>query len=313
MSTLYDRKIELTVSPAKAMSGVDLSVFRIRFQILQSTIETPNSADIRVYNVAESTASLFTGKGEFSRVRLSGGYQGNSSLLFDGTIVQTRAGRESPVDTFVDITAADGDIAYNSAYVNGSLVAGATTKDHLDLVMRSMKQYDIQLGHAPTLTDKASPRGRAIFGMARDQLRDIAQSNDSSWSIQNGKVVILPNGQALPGSAVILNSETGLLGLPQQTQLGIIARTLINPLIKVGALVKIDQKSVQRIRIDPSYMGVGQVAKLPHVAQDGLYRVLVADHFGDTRGNDWFTECICIALGTPITQGLIPRGVAIIP
>jgi hypothetical protein len=74
-------------------------------------MQTPNSADVRIYNVADSTAERI--KNEFTQVVIQAGYQANFGLVFRGTIKQIRKGREDAKDTYVDITAADGDAAYN--------------------------------------------------------------------------------------------------------------------------------------------------------------------------------------------------------
>lgn len=309
MTVLYDRKLLLTVSPPTSATALDLSAFRIRFQIIQKSIETPNTADIRIYNLSKETVSNLTASGEKVRVRLSAGYVGAFGLLFDGTVIQSRSGRESPVDTFLDLICADGDLAYNNAVVNTSLAAGVTPKEHLSAVIAAMKEHDVTEGYVPELTTGTSPRGRSLFGMARDFIRDIAHSNDCSWSIQNNQVNLVPDKGALPGEAVVLTAETGMIGLPTQTELGISVRTLIIPAIKVGGRVHINNASIQRARIDTSYGGAVNNAFLPRVSDDGFYRVLVVNWFGDTRGNEWYADAICIAMGDPITKGLVSRGV----
>ncbi|MGC8165472.1 hypothetical protein ACP3WT_28400, partial [Salmonella enterica] len=61
---------------------------------------------------------------EFTRIVLQAGYAGNYGIIFDGSVKQVRRGRENQTDTYLDITAADGDSAYNFAVVNTSLAAG---------------------------------------------------------------------------------------------------------------------------------------------------------------------------------------------
>jgi hypothetical protein len=47
-------------------------------------MQTPNSADVRIYNVADSTAERI--KNEFTQVVIQAGYQANFGLVFRGTI-----------------------------------------------------------------------------------------------------------------------------------------------------------------------------------------------------------------------------------
>jgi hypothetical protein len=51
-----------------------------------------------------------------------------------------------------------------------------------------------------------------------------------------------------------------------------------------------------------------QNAFLPRVTDDGFYRTIVAEHSGDTRGNDFYTDLTCIALDDGVTPGLVAKG-----
>jgi hypothetical protein len=48
------------------------------------------------------------------------------------------------------------------------------------------------------------------------------------------------------------------------------------------------------------------------VANDGLYRVIVAEHSGDTRGtgNDWYTELTCLDIdpSSPTASSVLANG-----
>ena len=114
MTQQYLRVCDLMVSGSG--EGHDLSGLRVTFQINHAVVQTPRSAWIRVYNVAQSTIAKV--QQEFTSVSLTAGYQGNSATVFNGTIKYIRAGRETQTDTFLDIFAADGDEAYNQANVN---------------------------------------------------------------------------------------------------------------------------------------------------------------------------------------------------
>ena len=93
----------------KAGQALDLSALRIKFQVKMTGTATPNTADIRVYNISQDTA--FQIQKEFTKVVLQGGYQANFGVVFEGSIKQVLIGRESATDNFIDIIAGDGDIA----------------------------------------------------------------------------------------------------------------------------------------------------------------------------------------------------------
>ena len=156
----------------------------------------------------------------------------------------------------------------------------------------------------------ALPRGRVLFGMARDVLHDVCRTTGTNWSIQNGRLqVISPTGY-LPNEAVVINRETGMVGLPAVAPDGIYVRCLLNPLIKVNQRVKLDNDSIQQQRMTPAVGGFEdpKFGLLPKVEGDGIYKVLAIDHFGDTRGKEWYSEICCIAASQGGTKASLGRG-----
>ncbi|WP_288074681.1 hypothetical protein [Pseudomonas sp.] len=305
----YLRQISLKIG--NDAEALDLSELRIRFVIRRGDLKTPNSADIRIYNVSDATA--LRAQKEFERIVLQAGYAGNFGTIFDGTIKQVRRGRESQTDTYIDITAADGDSAYNWSVVNMSLAAGSTPDDHLQASLQAMESRGITLGDKPNLPGNRLPRGKVMFGMVRDHLDTLAKSTDTSWSFQDGQLTLIPNTAYLPGEAVVVNSATGMIGLPEQTQNGVNVKMLLNPSVKIGRRLQIDESSIQKFRYDPAPLAEADMRMIKiqnDLSRDGFYRILVASHVGDTRGNEWYTSTICISVDATITnQSMVNAGV----
>lgn len=302
MSRQYLRRAQLVV--AAGQQGIDLSALRLKFSTRQCDLQTPNTATIRVYNLADATAQQI--QTEFTRVVLQVGYEGGDfGVLFDGTIVQVRRGRESAIDNYVDIIAADGDEALNFAIVSAAIAAGSTFRDRVDALSKAM---GVGQSHVADLPAGALPRGRTYYGMARDHMRGAAVSTDTKWSIQNGQLQVIPREGYLPTEAVVLSATTGMIGVPEQTQDGIRVRCLLNPRIKIGARVNIDNKSVQQAHLALGVEGSAMNAFLPSITDDGFYRVVVAEHEGDTRGGPWYSNLICIAMNEAVPPSLVAKG-----
>lgn len=308
----YERKFTLIIGPDTG-DALDLSAFRCVFRVERGDVQTPNSCRVRVYNVRRETASR--AMREFKRLVLFAGYEGNFGVLFDGTIIQTRFGRESATDTYMDITAADGDSAYNFAVINTTLAAGSTVPDHLAACMKEMEKHGVTMGYTPEFTTKPLPRGKVMVGMARDYMRSIAKNTESSWSIQNGKVNIVPQTSYVPGDPIAINSKSGMVGYPIQTQNGVTVRTLLNPYIKVCQLVHLDSSAVQEYEysLDLEQQAQNHLARLQNTLGDGYYYVMVSTHWGDTRGNDWYTEATCLSADAIVAADYIDRGIAAPP
>lgn len=311
----WKRKLSLIVTDA-AGNALDLSLLRITFKVIQSEISTPNTAQIRVYNVAPQTSdkliSDFTrakaARSELARVTLSAGYEdGQYGVIFNGEVKQYRRGRENATDTYFDIVAADADSAYNYSTISRTLAAGATARDIINAAAEAMAPFNVRLGPVPdNLATSPLPRARTLFGMTRDFLRQVCDLINCNWSIQNGTLTFTPRLGYVEGPVVVLTSASGLIGFPEQTQDGIQAQCLINPSIYVGRRVKLDNASVQTYRVGLPYLAEVQDNLVPPINNDGLYRVLVVDWLGDTHGQEWYANLILLSLDpaavTPLSQ-----------
>lgn len=284
------RACQLIVGPDSG-EGLDLSALRITFTTKKGDTETPNSAEINVYNLSDDTAAKI--RREFTQVNLAAGYEGNVGTIFRGNIRQVRLWRENGVDTVLAILAADGDRAYNFATVNTTLAAGSRPADRVRVCQGSMESKGAKPGYTPDLGGQPLPRGKVMYGMARQYMRDEARDTGTDWSIQDGKVQMVSRKGYLPGEAVVLTHETGLVGSPEQTQDGITVRCLLNPRLRVGGRIKLNNASIKAMQ-SPLKQAAGQQA--PRMDADGFYRIIKAEFRGDTRGNDWYADLVCIGI-----------------
>lgn len=298
MTRQWLRECKLEIEGA---GTVDVSDLRIRFKIEQTNIQRPNSATITVTNLSKPTAQRIKDKGK--KVRLEAGYQGSAGLIFAGEIIQTRIGRETPVDTYLTMIATSGDQAYNFGVVNKTLAAGHTHRDQVDAVLEAFKPYGIKPGFISDLGSIKMPRARSLFGLGRDILRSVAFATNSSWSIQDDKLQVLKNTDTSPGGPFVLNSRTGMVGMPIQTMDGILVRCLLNHRIRPGVRIHINQSSIQQSAFSPNYGAEVNNSMLPSISEDGFYKCVIVEHEGDTRGLPWYTDINCIRADG---QGPIP-------
>lgn len=296
---------------------IDLSQFRFTFHTSQAEVESPSNAVIRVYNLKDSTVAQI--KKEFTRVVLQAGYKsGPAGVIFSGEIRQFAAGREDAKNTYLDILAADGDTAYNYGFIHQSFAAGTSHLEMVDASIDTMGAYKVNKGQVNYEgTGGVLPRGKVLFGLARARLRSLTRQVGATWSISNGKVNIVPLDGYLPGEPVVLNSTTGLIGRVEQTVEGMTAKSLINPRLQPGCVLQIDNKSInttsaQKALNGPSspqipfdsYKGLQRYAS---IAADGLYRVYVVEHEGDSRGQEWYSNIVGLAIN-PVTKEVISNG-----
>ena len=310
MSRNYIRKLKLVVG---GDGGENLSNMRVTFDVKQFTTQSPNNATIRVYNLAKDHASDLQKQvnegaksGKQVPVVLDAGYEQNCNTIFRGDAIYARTGRENPTDTYIDFFCRDGDIGYNHGVINKTLPKGSTHRQQVDEILKVLKPFGIVEGSIQGLGSMKYPRAFTMFGMARDQLRRLAATIDATWSIQNGKLDIVPNdSDGKPGDAFVLNANTGLIGMPTETPNGIMVTALINPQFFVNGRVKIDEKSIQRGAFSLNWAGDIQNSMLETLGTaDGVYRILAIDWLGDTRGGPWYAYLTCIGA----VNGQVPIG-----
>lgn len=305
----YLRKVSVIIGSAGG-DALEFSDFRVRFAVRRGDLQTPNTATLRIYNLAPETAQRI--RDEFSEVVLQAGYEGNFGIIFQGSIKRVYRGRESPTDSYVEVVAADGDSAYNYATVAVPLPAGKNYYDQIDAALGAMRPFNVNDGYVPRDTPVNNlPRGKVLYGMARDVMRQACENLGSAWSIQDGKVNVIPLTSYMPGDVPEITAATGMLGLPQQTLNGIEVKMLLNPSIKIGALIHLNNASVQQFRFgltQSAQAGIDLIDQGIHLDNDGYYYVMVADHVGDTRGNEWQTEVTCLATNAVVPIGLQQRG-----
>ncbi|MGR7993815.1 phage protein [Xanthobacter sp. ZOL 2024] len=290
--------------------AIDVSDLRIRFNVEMATRSTPWRADATISNLSNATANKIS-KTEYAKLTLEAGYDGNFATIFDGQIVQKRGpARETPVDTYFNIQARTEQTAYSYAMMSKTLASGHTFKDQIDACLEALKPYGITAGNIPDLGSVKMPRGRAMFGMVRHQLRSICQTVGANWWIKGGKLQIVKYTEALEGNTVVLNSGTGMIGMPVQTMDGCVeARCLLNPRLEVGGSVQIDEASIQRTKLTltSTQTEIRDASWLQNsIAADGLYKIVFLSHVGDTRGTEWYSDIV----GIPLNGKFVSKRVA---
>lgn len=298
----YLRKIEVLAAGSK--DALDLSEHHVRYRVLQSDEESPNTADIRLYNLKEETVNTLIEGGEYSRVILQAGYESSYGIIFDGTIKQFRTGKENSTDRYLDILAAVGDEEYNFAVVSTTVAAGSTSHGRITEISKHVG-VGTDIIHPTKATGGVLPRGKVLWGMARDLYRKEARLIRYSWSLKDGKVVMIPLKGYRDNEVVVLTSQTGLIGSPDQTDQGIVIKCLTNPLLDIGCLVQIDNKSINKTtQQEKSKLPAGQdpynsragLYFPADLSADGYYKLYVVEHFGDSRGNEFYSNLTALAV-----------------
>lgn len=346
MSTNWNRHFELQLVDEKGQ-GISLSDFKVTFTIERNDNRWPASAVVKIYNLATETQNRIMRR-EYSKITLIAGYDGldstssdtvsasevgkeryitddkinspegsNYGVIFSGDIGFTLEGKENITDRYVRIQAFDGDKAFMNAEIIGkTLAAGYTLRDEYEMLMKYLEPFGIKKGVEPVFPDTVYPRGASYHGPVIEYLSRLAKDLRATWQFSFGKVDFIQEDVA-KHRAIVLNADTGLIGMPQQTiGAGVNVTCLINSFIQLHGLIQLDQASVYRAQLsNQQVVEAGGIApekevngnlvtsglvqkETPYsIATDGVYIVRYISYRGDTRGQDWYMDMACEARG----------------
>lgn len=247
-------------------------------------------------------------------VTLSAGYQqGAYGVIWKGVLFQPLWERENAVDfklTLHCLTALD---KYSRNFISGQYAAGMNQTQLLNNIMQQTTSgpAPIQAASGASVSKNLGAgqtfsRGVALFGNPKKYMDQTARSNNMQWWESNGglnlgspdedigvssadPLVFTP--PPLPGvnssAPVIPSKNQGIIvGTPQQTQLGVSFRALLNPHVLV-------QKPLPKVKLDYTQLRLQkkQIGQLPGLLdQDGVYVVGGARFTGDNRGQEWYVD-----------------------
>lgn len=279
MAELYLRRVSLDVIPLQG-SIKKIEGLRIKFKVGKQDDKTPNKAEIEVYNLSKDTRSII--EGEKISVRLTVGYQGlgtdnargNLETIFFGNIhsagskKKKKAGVSSKlegVDLVTKINAIDGLNRFRNARLDKGYPPNTKLKDILDDMAVAM---GLGVGIVEGIPDKNYANGISFSGNVKNHLTDLCLSNGLEWSIQDETLQIIPENQATSESIILLNKDTGLIGVPESTDAGCKFEALLNPKLRPGRRVKIESKVL-----------------------NGVFKVRKGNFDGDSHGGEFLSKC----------------------
>lgn len=278
---IYGRRYRIIVS-LSGQTALDVSDLRCTFKCVKTALMEPNYSEVVIYNLSAKTENTIIKEG--SRIVIEAGYEGDQyGVIFDGNILQPIREKENGNTYKLTLIAIDGDTFYNGGFVVSSLTRGQTARTIIDNVTGKNSSVPVTTNHiSENLSSSKLTRGKVIFGLSKDYLRQVAKSNNATFYLDNGKVNIIKATDFNKDEIISLSPESGLIGVPNQQNNGVSGKSLLNPRIKLNSFVHINNSLVRAQQ-------ASQTAQYS-LDNDGIYRVIKLTQVGDTRGNDWYTE-----------------------
>lgn len=315
-------RLEVGKRDGGLVKGFVVTDLRVQFEVTKTVYHTPNTANIKVFNLREENEKRL--RDEFTDVRMFVGYRGipgvdkpQEHLLFQGNIRFSYFYRDG-LDRIAEIECGDGDKDYQDTTINYTLAKDATEAMVINHLLQQFKGGTTKGRiHGKNLF-KPRIRGKVYSGDAREAMHDIARNNDAHWSIQDGKLVMIPVDSTLPGEAIKVSSDTGLLGAPEVNDKGITIKTLLDARILPNGKLWLENNELKLKKLGEQQTGQQRKLNGPkepaRTDPDGIYKVFAVKHKGDNRGmgsGDWSSESRCVGLDQPIPKKSgVPAGSA---
>lgn len=282
----FGRKYQLSILTARNLAITFDPLLKFTFTVVKQIIQGFQYSEITIYNLDADTETDILKNG--IRVALEAGYKdGAYGLIFSGSIVQAIRGKEDATTYYLRLVVIDGDGPLNLGLASLSTTAGTSIRELASLVARSSSvPFDIQIDAG--IGEQKLSRGASYMGRPGKILRQIAKDNGANFYFNNGQAIIAKQNKPPSGTIPFINSQSGLVGFPTQTDQGIKLRMLINPQITLGDWLKLNNKDIIVQQLE---LGVPQTI----LDQDGIYRIIGMTVTGDTRGQDWYFDCECIS------------------
>lgn len=283
---LYGRRYRVVVSDQNGQA-LDVSDLQCTFNIRKVINQTPPFSTVVIYNLNPVTELAILEEGY--RIIVEAGYEGSQyGTIFDGDVIEPIRDKPDNVTERLTIYALGANRQFNQAFANFSVNRGQSARSLLQN-LASKSTVTTNFGQiSDYVSDIKLPRGKAVFGMTRDYIRQIAQASNVAAYSEDGAINLIHAADPPSGEIIDLTSDSGLIGTPVQQGLGVSFKCLLNPSIHINSMVHIDDSLIQA-----QAFPIGQVPR--PLDKQGIYRVMGVTHTGDTRGEDWYTECTSVS------------------
>lgn len=282
----YLRAWAIQINGQRFIDNTDGRQFRCVFDILINPGDTLAAADIRLYNLAKTTAV-----NQRDDIVFIGGYQDNYDILFSGSVTNVLKERQGP-DVITRLLCSS--LKRNTAV--SSYGAGARL---VDVLKDLAKRWPLQLVMDETQFTAADsfPSGYAVIGDIAYELERLAYAFRFNWTQDRGSLVITRIDKTRTTTMHEVNQFTGMVGMPEMTRgpngLGVDVTMRINPMIRTTDRINVKSEFAT---YNTGNMLIQEIAG--DASASGEYNVFSIHYTGDTHGEAWDMRMDAIRAGT---------------
>ncbi len=284
--TLFLRKVVVLIARPLASDFASLSAevteiteLRVAFKVTKTLVKDPNSAEIKIYNLAESTRAKLPGTG--SKVVLKAGYEDTVEQIFIGDARSIESKREG-VEWVTTLKCGDGERAVQHARVNESFGVNTLASN---VITTLGEATGLDTGNLSTLAKGGAFPGRytqgyAASGKAFKELEKALSAAGYELSIQDGALQVLKPGETTTESVIELSEDSGLVGSPEvsggEKKEGKKNTAPSKPVLQVKSLLHGGFRCGRRVAVTSRQY-------------KGVYKCVKVEHTGDSAGGEFYS------------------------
>ena len=232
----FDRNYKLFVETSTGTTIEISRPFTIEFDIQRDTLSSVNIASFRIFNLSEKNRNLIRKDAwnfqDIRKVSFDAGYGDNLPTLAVGNISQAWSVREgnnfiTTIETF------DGGWAFSEAQTNLQFPAGTPNQAVVQSLAQNMNSFGVTTG-AIGIVPGVLARGNSYSGNTANLLSEVS---GGSFFVDNGKVNVLSDTEAIAALPLLISSDSGLIGTPVRENTYLKFDVLFEPQVQVGYLV----------------------------------------------------------------------------
>ena len=207
MSILFDRQLQVIIGDGSEGISFD-GEFKINGTVTRDIrASEPDALDITIYNLSSASRTLFQEHGKYISVKC--GYGTKSVVVFAGDIQQADSIRNG-TEWKTHVIAGDGAKSIAQSKMSKTYKEGTRLKDILTDAAESMgTSLNMVLDD---FQKKKIKKPKVVHKQTRATLDQLKKAYDFDWSIQNGKLVIVPRGKFTNEEPYLISVDTGMIG-----------------------------------------------------------------------------------------------------
>ena len=245
---------------------------RLTFEVRRDSNKATQSSNVAVYNLARATASVIHLQGD--SVELEAGYEGQPlGLIYSGEIRRVEHDRSSTERiTTIGLGGADKarTMSLFSRSYSGPITVRAVAQDIAKAMGLPVDANSLTVVPDETLDTWVSS------GLAEDALTELLDPRGVNWYTVDGQLRFAKADSPAIQSIFLLNEQSGMIGTPSETDLGMRAKMVLNPQVELDQQVRVRSQNL-----------------------NGQFVITSVAHKGDTWEGEWATEIQCASIDRP--------------